>query len=176
MAQSPSEKLTVTRPVKFHGFHRTRRFITVFTTARHWSQSWTRCIQSTPSHPISLISILILSSHVRLGLASGLFLPRFPTKIAYAFVSHLSHACNMSRPSHTTWFDHPNNMWSNVQFMTVLIMWRFEDKNIDDHLKCVIVSWQYVLQNFVSFEACVVFRCLSDSTTSEIVHLLITRS
>jgi len=41
----------------------------VFTTAWHWSLSWARCIQSTPSHPTSLRSILILSSHLRIGLA-----------------------------------------------------------------------------------------------------------
>jgi hypothetical protein len=29
----------------------------VFTTARHWSLSWSRWIQSTNSHPISLRSI-----------------------------------------------------------------------------------------------------------------------
>jgi len=34
-------------------------FIFVFTTARHWSLSWARCIRSTPSHTISLRSILI---------------------------------------------------------------------------------------------------------------------
>jgi hypothetical protein len=39
----------------------------VFTRALHWSLSWARSIQSTPSHPISLRSILILSTHVRLG-------------------------------------------------------------------------------------------------------------
>jgi len=35
-------------------------FITVFTRARHWSLSWARWIQSTPSHHTSLISSLIL--------------------------------------------------------------------------------------------------------------------
>jgi hypothetical protein len=29
----------------------------VFTRAHNWSLSWARCIQSTPSNPISLISI-----------------------------------------------------------------------------------------------------------------------
>jgi len=38
-----------------------RKFITVFTTARHWSLYWTRCVQSTPCHPPSLRSTLILS-------------------------------------------------------------------------------------------------------------------
>jgi hypothetical protein len=44
--------------------------------------------QSSPSHPISLRYILILSPHLHLGLASGLFPSGFPTKILYAFVLH----------------------------------------------------------------------------------------
>jgi hypothetical protein len=45
----------------------TRSFINVFTRALHRSLSWARSIQSIPSHPISLRSILILSTHLRLG-------------------------------------------------------------------------------------------------------------
>jgi hypothetical protein len=63
-----------------------RRFITVFTTALHWSLSWARVIQSTPSHPISLRSILILSTHLRLGLPSGLLPSGFPSNILFAFL------------------------------------------------------------------------------------------
>jgi hypothetical protein len=37
----------------------------VFTKARHWNLSWASWIQFTPSIPISLRSILMLSSHVR---------------------------------------------------------------------------------------------------------------
>jgi hypothetical protein len=48
----------------------TRRFITVFTRALHWSLSWVSPIQSLPSHPISPRSILILSTHLPLGLAT----------------------------------------------------------------------------------------------------------
>jgi len=35
-----------------------QKFITAFTRAHHWSLSWTRCIQATPSNPISLQSVL----------------------------------------------------------------------------------------------------------------------
>jgi hypothetical protein len=42
-------------------------------------------INPTLSHPISLRPIL-LSSHLRLGLASGLYPSDFPTKILYAFL------------------------------------------------------------------------------------------
>jgi hypothetical protein len=37
----------------------TRRFITVFTKARHWTQSWASRIQFAPSIPISLTSNLM---------------------------------------------------------------------------------------------------------------------
>jgi hypothetical protein len=46
-------------------------FITMFTRAHHWSLSWATCIQSTPSYPISQISILILSCHLHIDLVSG---------------------------------------------------------------------------------------------------------
>jgi hypothetical protein len=58
----------------------TRRFITVFTKACHWTLSWARRIQFAPSIPISSRSILMLSSHLRLGISSGLFPSGLPTK------------------------------------------------------------------------------------------------
>jgi hypothetical protein len=58
----------------------------VFTRALHWSLFWARSIQSIPSHPISLRFILILSTHLRLGLPSGLFYSGIPTNILYAFL------------------------------------------------------------------------------------------
>jgi hypothetical protein len=41
------DKLTVTQLVKKFVFYGTRRFITAFTTARHWSLSW---IRLNPTH------------------------------------------------------------------------------------------------------------------------------
>jgi hypothetical protein len=69
----------------FPEFYWTWRFITVFTRALHWSLSCVRSIQSMPSHSISLRSILILSTHLRFGLAWGLFPAGFTTNILYTF-------------------------------------------------------------------------------------------
>jgi hypothetical protein len=67
------EKPLIVRPLKNSVFHGTRRFNTVFTRDLHWSLSWAISIQYTPSHPISLRSILILSTHLHFGLPSRLF-------------------------------------------------------------------------------------------------------
>jgi hypothetical protein len=58
----------------------------VFTRALHWSLSWARSIQSIPSHPISLKSILILPARLRIGLSSGLFPFDFHTNILHSFL------------------------------------------------------------------------------------------
>ena len=72
---------------KFPAFHGTRRFITVHTTVRHLSLSWASPIQSIYPHPTACISILILFTHLHLGLPSGLFLSGFPTKTLYTTLS-----------------------------------------------------------------------------------------
>jgi hypothetical protein len=78
------EKLTGLKLVKkIPTFYGTRMFITAFTSARHLSLSWASSIQSIPPQPTSWRSILILSSYLRLGLPSGLFLSDFLTKILY---------------------------------------------------------------------------------------------
>ena len=88
------EKLTGLQLVKkFPAFHGTRRFITALTSVRHLSLSWASPIQSIYAHPTSWRSILILSTHLRLGLPSGLFPSGFPTKTLHT---------PLSSPIHTT--------------------------------------------------------------------------
>jgi hypothetical protein len=63
----------------FPTLHGARRFITVFIRALHGPLSRVRSIQSTSLHPTSPRTFLILSTHLRLGLPSGLFPSGFPT-------------------------------------------------------------------------------------------------
>jgi len=116
------EKLTSFQLVKkFPTFYGTQRFITSFTSARHLSLSWASLIQSIPSHPTSWNSILILPSHLCLGLPNGLLPSGFPTRTLYTpLFSHIHATC----PAHLILLDfyHPNSIGWAVQVIKVLIM------------------------------------------------------
>jgi hypothetical protein len=71
-----------------------RILITVFTKARHWSQSRDRSFRRAASYRISLGNILILYFHLRLG---------------------------FSYPSHSSWFDEPTNKWGRLKIITFLL-------------------------------------------------------
>ena len=87
--QEMLEKLTGLQLVKkFPAFHGTRRFITALTSVRHLSVSWASPIQSMYPHPTSWRSILILSTHLRLGFPSGLLPSDFPSKTLYTPSPH----------------------------------------------------------------------------------------
>jgi hypothetical protein len=75
MEQSPSwEADQFSQLTKnFPAFYGTRRFFTVLTSARHLSLSRSNSIQSPRPPQTSWKSILILSSHLRLGLPNSLF-------------------------------------------------------------------------------------------------------
>ena len=121
MEQSPSWELTGLKLVKkFPAFYGTRRFITAVTSARHLSLSWASSIQSIPPHPTSWRSILILSSHLHLGLPSGSFPQVSPPN--HAHTSPLPHTRYTPRQSHSSRFYHPNNIGWAVQIFKLLIM------------------------------------------------------
>ena len=98
------EKLTGLQLVnKFSAFHGTRRSITASTSVRHLSLSWASPIQSIYPHPTSWRSILILSTHLRLGLP--------PVSPARPYTPPLlAHTSHMPSPSHCSRFYHPHNI------------------------------------------------------------------
>ena len=80
-SRAPLEKLTGSAASQeIPSIFGTRRFLTVPTSARHLSLSWANSIQSPPPPPTSRRSILILSSHLRPGLPSGLFPSGLPIR------------------------------------------------------------------------------------------------
>ena len=82
------EQLTGLQLVKkLSTFHGTRRFITALTSVRHPSLSWASPIQTIYPRPTFWRSVLILSTHLRLGLHRGLFPSGFPTKTLYTPLS-----------------------------------------------------------------------------------------
>jgi hypothetical protein len=95
------------------------KFITALTRACRLS-SWARSIHSTP-YPTSWRPILILSSHLRLCLPSGLSSSGFLTKTLYAPLLS-PHACYMPRPSHYSGFDHRNIIRWGVQIVKLRVM------------------------------------------------------
>jgi len=74
--------------------------------------SYINPVHASPSHLLKIHFNIVLPSLPRspkwpLSLSS-------PTKILYAHV-------HMSNPSHSSWFDHPNNIWWYVQIIKLLV-------------------------------------------------------
>ena len=101
------QKLTGSQLVKkFPAFYGTRRFITAFTSAR-------TCLYPEPARSSPYPHIPLPqdpSSHLTLGLPSGLFPSDFPTKTLYTTLLSSPHISYMPRPSHSSVFYHPNNI------------------------------------------------------------------
>jgi hypothetical protein len=84
----------------------------------HWSLSWARWIQSTPSHRISLRPILILSSHLSQVFRMVSFLHAFQPKFLYISRLPMRARC----PAHPQ-FDLPIIYWRVIlQIMEPLII------------------------------------------------------
>ena len=97
------EKLTGLQLVKkFPAFHGTRRFITALTSVRQLSLSWASPIESIYPHPTSWRSIIILFTHLRLDLPSGLLPSGSSTKTLY---TPLSSPIRATFPAHLILLD-----------------------------------------------------------------------
>jgi hypothetical protein len=101
-------------------FYGTWRFITAFTSARHVCLSWASSIWSIPPQPTSWRSILILSSHLWLGLPSGLFPLGFPTKTLY---TPLPSTVQATCPAHLFSIYHSHNRLPVHTFQHKFICW-----------------------------------------------------
>jgi hypothetical protein len=75
--------------------------------------------QPTSPHPISSKSILILSTHLRFGLPSGLFPSGFYQ--SYTCNTIRANSCYMSSPSHPPWLHHSNFTLLWVRVMKLLL-------------------------------------------------------
>ncbi len=105
------EKLTCFQLIKkVPTFYGTRKFITVLTSVRHLSLSWANPIQSPQPLPTSWRSVLILSSHLRLGLPMISLNQVSPPKPC----AHLSHPPYLTHPQYIGWA---------VQIIKLLIMY-----------------------------------------------------
>jgi hypothetical protein len=135
------EKLTGLQLVKkFPAFCGTRMFFAAFTSSRHLSLSWASSIQSIPPHPTSRRFILILFSHLRLGIPNCIL--RFPRQNS-VYVSPLLHTIYMPSPSHSSRFYHPNHIVLDCTlFVLVLLLYYsifsdlFQTKQICQKCSC----------------------------------------
>ena len=87
---------------KFTAFHATRRFITALTSVRHLSLSWASPMQFTYPHPTSWRSILILYTHLRLGLPRGLL--TLQSAVTFLLTYLLTYSMVQSPSWAATWF------------------------------------------------------------------------
>ena len=98
---------------KFPAFRGTRKFITALTSVRHLTLSWASPIQSIYPHPTSRRTILILSTHLCLGLPSGLW--RQFSKIKAAEVWNLDVVWKLRRSGTTRTSPIPRQSSCSIQ-------------------------------------------------------------
>jgi hypothetical protein len=105
---------------KSPAFYGTRKSI-ILSRVRCCSQSWSKWIQPTLSHPICIRSILILFFHLYLDHPSSFLPTTLSDKNVAICVSYVLYACCMSRSSRHSWFDHSNKYITKSMVYTLPI-------------------------------------------------------
>jgi hypothetical protein len=105
-------------------------------------------IQFALSIPTSLRSILILSSHLSLGLPSAL--PFGPPNQNPVNTSPLPHACHMSRPPHPPWCNYSNNIRWRIRAVKFIVM-QFSLRSVSLPFSNSCFSYFFVKRHLQSF-------------------------
>jgi len=105
---------------KYPAIYGTRTFITAVTRAHNLSLFWASSFQYILPHLTSWRSSLISSSHLRLGLSSGVFPSDFPTKSLYT--PPPPHTLYRPRPSRSSRFYPPYSILWAAQIIKFLVM------------------------------------------------------
>jgi len=93
------------------------RIVTVVTETCPWNLLWASSIHIlTPCFSNTHFNIFLLSTPT----SPDLGLPLRFSDQNYVVISHFSHACFTSRPSHPPWFRHPTNISRRAQTIKVL--------------------------------------------------------
>jgi hypothetical protein len=98
----------------------------MFTRPHHLSLSSARSVKAMPPPSPSWRSILILSSHPFLGLPSGLF-PQVTLLKPCMHLPSPSHMCYMPSQSHSSQFDHLNNIGEEYKKAFCAHMWQIKN-------------------------------------------------
>jgi hypothetical protein len=86
-----------------------------------------------------------LSTHLHLGLPSGLFPCGFPTNTPIC-IPLSPHSCSMPCPSHPPWFDHFNYIWRTVQVMKLLILqYSPTSYRFISNAQLILFTWRFYL-------------------------------
>jgi hypothetical protein len=132
------EKLTVNFAAsqEIPRIYGTRQSLTVPTSVRQLSLSWANSIQSPPPPPTSWKSILILSSHLCLGLPNGLYPSGFPNN---TLCTPLSSPIRAHGPVRIKIIFHDTYLEDHLRRLSLHDHLR--RLSLHDHLRKAVISW-----------------------------------
>jgi len=136
---------------KFPAFNGTREFVTAFTRACQRSRSWPRPMQSIfPSHFLEIHFNIILPSTPG-SFKWSLF---FGSSNQSCLPLSCPHTCHMIRLSHSSCFDHSNNIWWGVQIIKLFFMYILLHFSVTSSFLEPTIFLSTILSNTLSLCSC----------------------